>query len=149
MRLRNLDDSLKRIVRVATSRWTKGIVLGLWLGTFLLMLSRGWVWESWESFPGGGYEHRWNYFDIKRTPLFVWLTLIIVSYVVYKFKQRSLGYFGLFEVVFGLVGGFLAVSRIALNTISAWLALAASAFVIIRGYTDIIEFVNSQETKRD
>ena len=134
---------LERLIHVTTSRWAKGIVICLWIVSFLAMFT--WVSESWESFPGGGYEHRRNYFEIKRTTLFVWLTLIVLSYIAYKFKQRSLGYYGLFEILFGFVGGLVAVSKLPLTGLSAWLALAASAFVIIRGYGDIVDAVGKAD----
>jgi len=95
------------------------------------MISRGWVWERWEAVPGG-VEHRWNYFDIKRTPTFVGLTLVVVGYTAYLFRQRSLGYYGLVEIIFGLFGGFVAVSKLPLNGVTAWFSLAASAYIMAR-----------------
>lgn len=128
---------LKRLIRITTSRWAKGLVLCLWVVSFLSMFT--WVSESWESFPDGGYEHRRNYFEIKRTTFFVWLTLILLSYAAYKFKKRSLGYYGLCEILLGFIGGLLAVSKLPLTGLPAWLALTASAFAVMSGYGDVLE----------
>src|SRR3954469_11052185 len=116
---------LKRIVDIASSRWTKFVLLGLWILSLLWMINRGWVWESWEVVPGG-IEHRRNYFDIKRTPLFVWLTLILLGYIAHRLKRHSLGYYGLIQVTAGLVGGFIAVNKLPLTDVSAWLTLLVS-----------------------
>lgn len=138
---------LKLIVAVASSHWAKGVLLALWLASLVWMLERGWVWESWEVVLGG-VKHRRNYFDINHTSLFVWLTLILLGYIAHRFKTRSLGYYGLTEVLIALVGGFVAVSKLPLTDVSAWLALGASAFVIVRGASNIVEAVAAEETKK-
>jgi hypothetical protein len=131
---------LKRIVDIASSRWTKFLLLGLWILSLLWMINQGWYWEGWEVIPGG-IEYRRDYFDIRRTPLFVWLTLILLGYIAHKLKRRSLGYYGLIQVTAGLVGGFIAVSKLPLTDVSAWLALLASAFAIVNGSGTVAEAV--------
>lgn len=137
---------LKSLVQMASSWWTKGFLLVLWLLSLLFMVERGWVWESQEWLPDGGLLYRYKYWDIERTPLFVWLSLILLGYFAHLFRQRSLGYYGLVEILFGLVAGFLAVSKLALTDITAWFALAASAFVIVRGAGNVVQAVTNQET---
>ena len=136
---------LQKLARIASSRWTKGILVTVWLLSLANMISRGWVWESWEAVPGG-LEHRWNYFDIKRTPTFVWLTLVVVGYTAYLFRQRSLGYYGLVEIIFGLFGGFVAVSKLPLSGVTAWFSLAASAYIMVRGATNIAQALPKDTT---
>jgi hypothetical protein len=132
---------LKKIVKIASSRWTKSAIATFWLLSMLLMIERGWVWESWKVVPEG-IEHRTNYFEIHRTALFVWLTLILLGYLAYYFKRRSLGYYGIIEVFVGIAGGFTAISKLTLDTPALWFALAASAYVVVRGTGNVGDAVN-------
>jgi hypothetical protein len=135
---------LKRIAAISSSRWTIAILGITWLLSLLYMIDRGWVWESWEAVPGG-VEHRSNYFDIRRTPTFIWLTLIVFGYAAYFLRLRFLGYYGLVEIIFGLVGGFIAVYKLPLNEPTAWFSLGAVAYIMVRGATNIAQAVAAQD----
>ncbi len=135
---------LELLVRMFASRWTKFMFLGLWVTSLLWMLERGWVWESWEVVPGG-MEHRLNYFEIQRTPLFVWLSLILLGYLAHMLKIRSLGYYGLVEVIVGAVGGFIGVAALPLTSVAAWVVLAGSVYTIVEGASNISESVKSSK----
>jgi uncharacterized membrane protein YeaQ/YmgE (transglycosylase-associated protein family) len=137
---------LKRLVHIAGSRWTKILIVLLWILSLLLMIERGWVKESWENQSGGGsiLTGR-NYFDIHRNALFVWMTLILIGYLAHKFKQRSLGYFGLVEILVGIVGGYVALERVTLDQAASWFAVLASAYVVVRGAGNIAQAVKIDE----
>ena len=128
---------LNMISRLATSRVTKLIVFGAWLLSLLWMISKGWVWESREVLSNGNILERKNYWNITRTPIFLWLTLLVLGYVVSAFKKWSIGYYGLFEILLGVIGGFLAVSALPLTQLEAWLVLLASAFAIVQGVDNV------------
>ena len=136
---------LRLLVRVATSRWTKTLLVVLWFLNLLFMINRGWVNESWETLPGGGTLHRTNYFDIRRNYAFVWLTLILIAYLANMFKQRSLGYYGLVEIAFGVVGGFVALGHLSLDQTASWLTIFASAYVVVRGAGNIVQAVKNAD----
>jgi hypothetical protein len=55
----------------------------------LFWIDRSWVWESWESIPGGGYEHKHNYFDFRPSAVLAFFAFPVVAYAVYRFKQRN------------------------------------------------------------
>jgi uncharacterized membrane protein YeaQ/YmgE (transglycosylase-associated protein family) len=71
--------------------------------------------------------------------------LIIIGYLAHQFRQRFLGYYGLCEILIGIVGGFVAASKLPISDISAWLALVTSAFIIVRGAGNITEAVAAAE----
>ena len=71
--------------------------------------------------------------------MFVWLTLILLGYIVHRFKRWSLGYYGLGQIVCGLIGGYVAVSKLPLATLAAWLALIASASAVVSGCANVEE----------
>jgi hypothetical protein len=135
---------LKLLVRIASSRWTKIAVLLLWLISLLSMINRGWINESWEMLPGEGALQRSNYFDVRRNYLFVWLTLIVVAYLAHIFKQRSLGYYGLVEMLFGIVAGYIALAQLSLDQATSWLTVLASAYVVVRGAGNISQAVREE-----
>ena len=48
------------------------------------------------------------------------------------------------EVIFGLVAGFVAVSKLPLNGVAAWFSLAASAYIVVRGATNISQAIDKE-----
>jgi hypothetical protein len=130
---------LKSLVCFASSRRTRYSILGMWVLSLLYMLDHGFLW-NWDLNPGDS-ELRRNYISSERNALFIWITLIIIGYLAHRFRQRFLGYYGLCEIVIGLVGGFVAASKLPISDTSAWLALVTSAFIIVRGASNITEAV--------
>jgi hypothetical protein len=118
--------------------------LVMFLG-FLLEL--GWVWKSQEALETGVLIERYRSFDIKRTPVFVWLTMILVGYAAHLFRQRSLGYYGLAEIFCGLLGGFIAIGKLPLDHAPAWFGLLASAFIIVRGAGNVGRAVDQEAAR--
>src|SRR6516162_2021926 len=102
---------LKILVQIASSRSTKLTALLLWAWSLTLTLKHGWVWESHQVVDKGLVVERYLYFDIEHTPMFVWLTMILLGYAAHVFRQRSLGYYGLVEILCGLIGGFVAIGK--------------------------------------
>jgi len=109
------------------------------------MINRGWVWESVEYFPEGGYERKRNYFDIKRTSIFVWLTMLLLVYGAQLLKRYSLGYFGFLEILIGFIGGIISIKTLSLTDTSAWLILIASSITMMNGYENLEKFIKKQE----
>jgi len=138
---------LKLLVRIASSPWTKLAVAVLWFGSLVFMLHRGWVWERREILLKGVLVERYNHFDIELTPMFVWLTMILLGYLAHLFRHWSLGYYGLVEVTCGMIGGFIAIGKLPLDHAPAWFGLMASAFIIVRGTGNIAQAVSEQEAK--
>ena len=124
-------------IRRVTGFWPfKALVVVVWLVTMVVSISNGWVSRSWETI-NGGVVFRQNYFDLRQTTLFVWLTLLIVGYAAYWLRRRALGWYGVLEVLVGSGGGIIAVTKVPLTTPGGWFALFASAFVLVRGATNI------------
>jgi len=136
---------LKTLVRVASSRWTKLIIALLWFGSLILVLQRGWVWESHEIVDKGELTEHYSSFDVERTPLFVWLTMMLLGYAAHLFKKWSLGSYGLLEVACGLAGGFIAIGKLPLDHAPAWVGLTVSTFIIVRGAGNIVQAVEEKE----
>lgn len=109
------------------------------------MISGGWVGYSWEALPNGQRLYRYNYFEIKRNYAFVWMTLIGIAYLANGLKRRWLGQYGLVEVIFGVVGGYVAVDKLPLDEATAWITIFASAYVVVRGATNISQAVRDSE----
>ena len=137
---------LKSLVRLASSPWTRLALLVLWLSSLVFVLARGWVWESHPVLEEGALVVRYKYFDIEHTPMFVWLTMIMLGYVAHLFRRWSLGYYGLVEVLCGLVGGFIAIGRLPLDHAPAWFGLFASTFIIVRGAGNVAQAAAEEET---
>jgi len=138
---------LKILVQIASSRFTKLTVLLLWAWSLTLTLKHGWVWESHQVVDKGLVVERYLYFDIEHTPMFVWLTMILLGYAAHVFRQRSLGYYGLVEILCGLIGGFVAIGKLPLDQGPAWFGLVASAFIIVRGAGNVSQALSEQEPK--
>lgn len=137
--------TLRFLVHIANTRWMKALLVGVWLLSLLWMVNRGWVWESWQALPSGGIEHQQNYFDIRRNSLFVWSTLVLVAYLAHWFRQRSLGYYGFVEVLFGVMGGYIALEQQSLDQTTSWLAVLASAYIVVRGAGNISQAVKEAD----
>ena len=138
---------LKILVQIASSRSTKLTALLLWAWSLTLTLKHGWVWESHQVVDKGLVVERYLYFDIEHTPMFVWLTMILLGYAAHVFRQRSLGYYGLVEILCGLIGGFVAIGKLPLDQGPAWFGLVASAFIIVRGAGNVSQALSEQEPK--
>jgi hypothetical protein len=138
---------LSTLVRIAASRWTKLVILLLWFGFLILMLLRGWIWQSSEVIDKGELTEHYNSFSIERTPVFVWLTMILLGYAAHLFKQWSLGSYGLVEVACGLAGGFIAIGKLPLGHAPAWVGLTLSTFIIVRGAGNIAQAVEEKELR--
>ena len=138
---------LKLLVRTASSRFTKLTVLLLWTCSMVLILKRGWVWESHEVVDKGLLLERYTRFDIEHTPVFVWLSMILLGYAAHHFRQWSLGHYGLVEIFCGLIGGFVAIGKLPLDEGPAWFGLIASAFVIVPGAGNVSQAVAAQAAK--
>jgi hypothetical protein len=113
------------------------------------MVETGYVWWS-KEWTTDGVVIRENYWDIKKTPAFVWFTLIVAGYAASSLKRHSLGYYGMIEVCVGLLGGFVAISGLSFNHTQAWLALIGSAFFIVRGAGNVqvgIQALESENTE--
>lgn len=137
--------TLSSLVSLATSRRLKIGVLVLWLLSLVSIFT--FVRESHEKFPGGS-EDRYNYFEIHRSALFVWLSLSLVGYAAHHFKQRSPGWYGVIEIVAGIVGGFVAVQRLPIEDPGSWFALAASAYVMVRGAGNVDTGLKEEEKQK-
>ena len=128
---------LKFLIKIAKFRWTKLLILSIWILSLLLMIDRGWVVDSWEWLPNGMKEHKQNYFDIKRNSFFIWTTFILFAYMANGLRKRSLGYYGLLKIIIGLSGGIFAIQTRSLDSFAAIVVFAASAFAIVDGAKDI------------
>lgn len=139
---------LRIVYGTLASKWLLGGIVILWIGALLWIVQRGYVWHEITWTPEGKVV-RSNFWDIERTPLFVWLTLVLAGYGAHVLKNRSLGYYGLAELICGLVGGFFAIGTLSFSQIPAWLALVASAFVMVQGAHNIRdELMQNEPTKR-
>ena len=123
------------IVKILASRKTFWVVLVFWLLSFVGAFT--YVWEEHLNLPGGGSEVHYNFLEFRRTSLFVWLTFIMVGYTAHALRRRSLGHFAIAESVVGLVAGYFAVTQLSLRDLSSWVAIATSAFLVVRGVTNI------------
>jgi len=138
---------LKFLVIVASSGWTKAALALVWLLSLCLVLHRGWAWERSGVLDQGTFFERYRSFVIERTPLFVWFSMILLAYAAHRFRQRSLGYYGLVEIVFGLTGGIVSIGKLPLDQATTWLALTGSTFVIVRGSANIAQAVSDPHPK--
>jgi hypothetical protein len=138
---------LRRIVRVASSRITVALLAVWWAFELFGMIDNGWEWEETERTPQG-VVIRHKSWDITRTEIFVWLTLILLGYVAHWFKRFSLGYYGLLEVVVGLVGGSLAVAKLPLNQAVTWLTMGGASYVVVRGVEHIQQALAIEDTEK-
>jgi uncharacterized membrane protein len=77
-------------------------------------------------------------FDIEHTRVFIWLTMVLLGYAAHSFRQWSLGYYGLVEILCGLIGGFIAIGKLPLDHAPAWFGLMASAFIIVRAAGNVL-----------
>jgi hypothetical protein len=136
---------LKSLVHIASSRWTKLTVIALWLWCLGFVLARGWIWESHEVVEQGGLLERYRYFDMEHTPVFVWLTMILVGYGAHLFRKRALGWYGFVEILCGLIGGVIAIGRLPLDHPPAWIGLVLSACIIVRGAGNVTLAVAAKE----
>ena len=136
---------LNTLVDIASSRWTKLALVMLWLWSLILLLERGWVWESHQVVEQGVLVEHYISFDIEHTPVFIWLTMVLLGYAAHSFRQRSLGYYGLVEILCGLVGGFIAIGKLPLDHAPAWFGLMASAFIIVRGAGNVAHAVAEEK----
>lgn len=136
---------LKILVRIASSRWTKLMLIVLWLSSLLFVLFDGWALKSHQALESGVLVERYRYFDIAPTPVFVWLTMILIGYVAHLFRHCSLGYYGLLEILCGLAGGFIAIGKLPLDHIPAWFGLFVSAFIIVRGAGNVAQAIAEEE----
>jgi hypothetical protein len=132
---------LKSLVSIASLRTTKVILFLLWVSSLASVLEHGWAWERHEALERGELVERYKYFDVESTPVFVWLTMILVGYAAHLFKERSPGYYGLVEILCGLLGGFLAIGKLPLDQTPAWVGLLASSFMIVRGAGNVAQSV--------
>src|ERR1700677_2903293 len=107
---------IRKLASVFSSKWTVGAVAVLWVFSFGWMLCNGV--EEFETFPNGEWEHR--PYVIERTPTFVFISLVLIGYAAIWFKQKFLGYYGLFEVAAGLVGGYATLEKLPLNEGKSW-----------------------------
>lgn len=123
---------------------TKIAVFVFWFLALLWMVQRGWVWESSEV-VSGGIEHSRNYFDIHRTALFIWLTLILMAYAAHQFRAWSKVYSGAVEVVVGLVGGFVAAMKLPFNSAASWFALIGTAYVLVKGAENLVSAIKEED----
>lgn len=73
--------------------------------------------------------------------------MILLAYAAHRFRQRSLGYYGLVEIVFGLTGGIVSIGKLPLDQATTWLALTGSTFVIVRGSANIAQAVSDPHPK--
>src|SRR5215472_5888144 len=135
---------LRQLIRLANLRVTKIAVFVLWFLALLWVVQRGWVWESWEVVPGG-MEHKRNYFDIHRTGLFIWLTLIVLAYAAHQFREWSKVYSGVVEVLVGLVGGFVAAMKLPFNNLASWFAVIGSAYVLVKGAENLSSAIKEED----
>jgi hypothetical protein len=138
---------LNILVDIASSRWTKLALVVFWLWSLVLVLERGWVWESHEVVEKGVLVEHYISFDIEHTPVFIWLTMVLLGYAAHSFRQWSPGYYGLVEILCGLVGGFIAIGKLPLDHAPAWLGLMASAFIIVRGAGNVAHAVAEEKAK--
>jgi hypothetical protein len=136
---------LRRLIQLSKLRATKVVLLFFWIFAFLWMVNRGWVRESREVVPGG-IEHRWNYFDIHRTALFIWLTLILLAYSAHQFRAWSKVYSGVVEVLVGLIGGFVAAMKLPFDNPASWFALVGTAYVLVKGAENLASAIKEEDS---
>ena len=138
---------LNTLVDIASSRWTKLALVMLWLWSLVLVLERGWVWESHQVVEQGVLVEHYISFDIEHTRVFIWLTMVLLGYAAHSFRQWSLGYYGLVEILCGLIGGFIAIGKLPLDHAPAWFGLMASAFIIVRGAGNVAHAVAEEKAR--
>lgn len=125
---------LNHFIKIILSRRMFCVVVVLWILALLSIFT--YVSDEVAVVPGG-IEHRHNFWEVRRTPIFVWLSFILFGYVAHAVRQRSLEYFGLAEMFFGLVAGYFAVAKMSLPDPSSWVAIATSSFLVVRGATNL------------
>lgn len=128
----------KLLMASLESKITKIIFVLLWLLSLFWTVDRSWVNESWERI-GGKVIHRTNYFELDRRPIFVVLTVILLGYLMYLFREKSQSYFGLVELIFGIFSAYLTLYKLPLSMMETWLALAGALFLTISGLRDMRE----------
>lgn len=126
-----------RIVAISDNRWVRVSILILWLLSGLWTLERGWVWESWERSSTGSVIHRKNYFDLDRLPLFVATTTLIAGYLITRLRDNSKAYFGLLELVSGVVGAYLVLRFEVLGRLTVWLAYLGVLTLVASGFDNM------------
>src|SRR5262245_33985615 len=120
---------IARLARIASSKWTLLALFVLWVISLGYMLTHGV--EELTTFTSGGWEQK--QYVIHRNTWFLFLTLVLAGYIAIRIKQKWLGPYGLFEVVAGLAGGYIALAELPLNDMSAWLSVITAGFVVVRG----------------
>lgn len=128
---------IRKVIGVAQSKWTLAGILAAWLLSLAYIVGRGWVWEDHEPLVRGVIEIRHDYFELHRTRVFVWLSLILASYGAYRLKKRSIRAFGCIEIAAGILGGYFDVATVPLNQVDAWIALVIAAYAVVSGAENV------------
>jgi hypothetical protein len=130
---------VRKLIGIAQSKWSFGVVFGAWVVSLAFVVGRGWVWENVGSPSGHGFEIRPDFFEIHRTREFVWLSLILASYGAFYLKKRSVRLFGCVEIAAGILAGYFDVATVPFNQIDAWIALVLAAYAVVSGAEHISE----------
>jgi hypothetical protein len=135
---------LRLIVRLAVSPITISVLLLLWGWELFWMIRRGSATNATGAAPQAGATAPNPFWDAHRTASFAWLTLILLSYFAHWFKKKSLGYYGLLEIIVGLVGGSFAVAELPMNQPATWLAMGGASYVVVRGAEHISNAISAE-----
>lgn len=73
---------------------------------------------------------------------------LIVGLGLYYFREQKRMYYALLEIAFGIVTGGIGILRVSTQgDLSVWLALSASAYLIVRGLDNLQKAREEKQTK--
>lgn len=148
---RSFRAVIQDYIRLAlTGLWSQGFAWGLlfaWaIAAVYMVHAFGWTFDGItvptntevSTLDGILVLPEWN---MRRTEEFVLLALISIGYYAHLWKRKSLGSYAVAELVFGIVGGMAAIANLELTDPKGQIALASSAFVIVRGLENLDKYV--------
>lgn len=74
------------------------------------------------------------------------LTVLLIGWGLFRFKKHYQTVYGMAEIGFALTGGWASLGRVQIaQDISSWIAVIASAYLVVRGLTNYEEGKNKLE----
>jgi hypothetical protein len=124
---------MRLVYIIATKKWVMWVLFAILGVQIFLRVDKSWINESLEYLPGGGIEHKYNYFDFRRLAGTMYLGIPIVAYVALKFKQRKLAAYGFIEIILGIAAGLFVLAKLDFTRASDWVSLATTVYLVVRG----------------
>jgi len=135
-----VENDLKRETRIAAALGFAGF--GAFLGAFLLPVLWPFVVVFYTQYLESAFNRWWV--NLLTLPV-----IALVGLGLFHFKKKTRKWYGILEVMLGLVAGWLAISKVATAGLAEGITLVGAVYFVVRGIDNIYTSIDELKADRE